>query len=192
MADDVRPESWNPPGVDDGFSPGPIGVGEPLPEPDQSSPLEDDEPEGTIPACPLWAMKDRRHVQWSEIVGFPPKRIRDVFGNGDDTVYLIDDGHHHVIVGRKVGTVRDGCQYGLVGRAPISVYEGLRAGQLRASAAFDEARDMALCGVDVDENDKASDIFVVRAYGEVSAVPSDYLPGRPAVDFPEALPISDA
>ena len=214
MADDLRPESplgisgepgpdaplraasggaepWKPPDVDDGFSPGPIGVGEPLPEPDQSSPLEEDEPEGTIPSCPLWAMKDRRHVQWSEIVGFPPKRIRDAFGSGDDAVYLIDDGHHHVMVGRNVGTVRDGSQYALVGRTPISVYETLRAGQLPPSAAFDEAKDVALCGVDVDENDKASDIFVVESYGEVSAVPFDYLPGRPSVDFPEPLPISD-
>lgn len=186
-----RAEPWKPSGVDDGFSPGPIGVGEPLPEPDQSSPLEEDEPEGTIPSCPLWAMKDRRHVQWSEIVGFPPKRIRDAFGNGDDTVYLMDDGHHHVVVGRKVGTVRDGCQYALVGRAPITVYETVQAGQLRPSATFDEATDVALCGVDVDENDKASDIFVVQSYGEVSAVPSDYLPGRPSIDFPQPLPISD-
>ena len=205
MPDDVRPQSplgssgaapgkaepWNPPGVDDGFSRGPIGVGEPLPEPDQSSPLEEDEPEGTIPSCPLWAIKDRRHVQWSEIVGLPPKRIRDAFGDGDDTVYLIDDGHHHVMVGRKVGTVRDGCQYALVGRAPISTYETLQAGRLLPVAAFDEAKDVALCGVDVDENDKASDIFVVESYGEASAVPSDYLPGRPPVILPEPLPIAE-
>jgi hypothetical protein len=186
-----RAEPWKPPGVDDGVSPGPIGVGEPLSKPEQSSPLEEDEPEGTIPSCPLWAMKDRRHVQWSEIVGFPPRRIRHAFGNGDDTVYLIDDGHHHVMVGRKVGTVSDGCQYALVGRALISVYESLQADQLRPSAAFDQARDVALCGVDVDENDEASDIFVVRSYGDLSAVPSDYLPGRPSVDFLEPLPISD-
>jgi hypothetical protein len=184
-------EAWKPPDVADGFSPGPIGAGEPLPEPDQSSPLDEDEPEGTIPSSPLWAMKDRRHVQWSEIVGFPPKRIREAFGNRDDVVYVIDDGHHHVMVGRKVGTVRDGCQYALVGRTPISVYETLRAGQLGPSAAFDDAKDVALCGVDVDENDRASDVFVVQSYGEVSAVPSDYLPGRPSVDFLEPLPISD-
>ncbi len=215
MTDDVRPEAplgvgggprpdgptdeapggaepWKPPDVTDGFSPGPIGVGEPLPVPDQSSPLDEDEPEGTIPACPLWAMKDRRHVQWSEIVGFPPKRIREAFGDGDDTVYVIDDGHHHIMVGRKVGTVRDGCQYALVGRPPLSVYEALRAGQIQASASFDEATDVALCGVDVDENDKASDIFVVESYGAVGAVPSDYLPGRPLVDFPAPLTISGA
>jgi hypothetical protein len=215
MTDDVRPESplgasggpqpdsptdevaggaepWEPPDVTDGFSPGPIGVGEPLPVPDQSSPLDEDEPEGTIPSCPLWAMKDRRHVQWSEIVGFPPKRIREAFGDGDGTVYVIDDGHHHVMVGRTVGTVRDGCKYALVGRTPLSVYETLRAGQLQPSASFDEARDVALCGVDVDENDKASDIFVVESYGAVGAVPSDYLPGRPCVDFPEPLTISGA
>ena len=200
MTDDVRPESplganggpepWAPPDVTDGFSPGPIGVGEPLPVPDRSSPLDEDEPEGTIPSCPLWAMKDRRHVQWSEIVGFPPKRIREAFGHGDETVYLIDDGHHHVIVGRKVGTVRDGCQYALVGRTPLSVYEDLRGGRLQPSTSFDEARDVALCGVDVDESDKASDTFVVASYAAVGAVPSDYLPGRPLVELLEPLPIS--
>jgi hypothetical protein len=184
-------EAWKPPDVSDGFSPGPIGVGEPLPEPVQSSPLDEDEPEGTIPSCPLWAMKDRRHVQWSDIVGFPPKRIREAFGTGDETVYVIDDGHHHVMVGRKVGTVRDGCQYALVGRTPISVYEALRDGQVRPFAVFDEARDVALCGVDVDENDRASDIFVVESYGEISAVPSQYLPGQPAVVLSQPLPISD-
>ena len=37
---------------------------EPLVGHDVSTPLEEDEPEHTIPPGPLWAMKDRRHTQW--------------------------------------------------------------------------------------------------------------------------------
>jgi hypothetical protein len=184
-------QPWEPPSVTPSFSPGFLGVGEPLSEPEESTPLETNEPEGTIPPCPLWAMKDRRHVQWSDLVGFPPQRIREAFAVGDDSVYVIDDGHHHVIVGRAVGTVLDGCHYALVGRAPLSMYEGFRDGQLSPAAAFNDAEDVVLCGIDIDEQDKASDIFVVDFYGDGSAVPPAYLPGRPAIEFAESLPISE-
>jgi hypothetical protein len=184
-------QPWEPPSVTPSFSPGFLGIGEPLFEPEESTPLETDEPEGTIPPCPLWAMKDRRHVQWSDLVGFPPKRIREAFAVGDDAVYAIDDGHHHVIVGRAVGTVLDGCHYALVGRAPLSMYEGFRDGQLSPAAAFNDAEDVVLCGIDIDEQDKASDIFVVDFYGAGSTVPPAYLPGRPAIEFAEPLPISE-
>ena len=184
-------QPWEPPSVTPSFSPGFLGIGEPLSEPEESTPLETDEPEGTIPPCPLWAMKDRRHVQWSDLVGFPPKRIREAFAVGDDAVYVIEDGHHHVIVGRAVGTVADGCHYALVGRAPLSIYEGFRDGQLSRAAAFNDAEDVVLCGIDIDEQDKASDIFVVDFYGDGSAVPPAYLPGRPAIEFAEPLPISE-
>jgi len=40
------------------MAPGPL-VGH-----DVSTPLEEDEPEHTIPPAPLWAMKERRHTQW--------------------------------------------------------------------------------------------------------------------------------
>jgi hypothetical protein len=184
-------QAWEPPSVEASFSPGFLGRGEPLAEPEESTPLEADEPEGTIPPCPLWAMKDRRHVQWSDLVGFPPTRIREAFAVGDDAVYVIEDGHHHVIVGRAVGTVADGCHYALVGRAALSTYEGLRDGRLSPAAAFKDVEDVVLCGIDIDAQDKASDIFVVDFYGDGSAVPADYLPGRPAIKFAEPLPIAE-
>jgi hypothetical protein len=37
---------------------------EPLVGHDVSTPLDEDEPEHTIPPGPLWAMKERRHIQW--------------------------------------------------------------------------------------------------------------------------------
>ncbi|HXW33647.1 MAG TPA: hypothetical protein VEJ87_03645 [Acidimicrobiales bacterium] len=182
--------SWNPPGVDDGFSPGPIVAGEPLPQPEESTPLEEDEPEGTIPPCPLWAMKERRHVQWSKLAGAPPARIREAFGDGDLRVYLIEDGHHHVIVGRKVGETGDGCQYALVGRAPKSLDDALREGQLSTGSAFEGAEELTLYGIDVDEQDKASDLFVVERFGKPAEIPRDYLPGQPILTFQEPLPVA--
>ena len=184
-------QPWEPPSVTPRFSPDFLGGREPLPEPHESTPFDTDEPEGTIPPAPLWAMKDRRHVQWADLVGFPPTRIREALPVGDDAVYAIEDGHHHVIVGRVVGTVLDGCHYALVGRIPLSTYEGIRDGKVSPAAAFKDAEDVALCGIDIDQQDKASDIFVVDFYGHGSAVPAAYLPGRPAIEFAEALPIAE-
>jgi hypothetical protein len=190
--DPSHEQAWTPPGVDDAISGAALGnFGEPLPEPEESTPLDEDEPEGIIPPCPLWAMKDRRHVQWSEIVGFPPERIRQAIGQGHETVYVIDDGHHHVMVGREVGEVRGGSRYGLVGRAPKGVFDSLRSGQLPPRNAFDESEELALCGVDIDVNDKASDVFVVTSYGDASSVPSDYLPGHHFIEFGGPLPIEN-
>jgi hypothetical protein len=185
-------QSWNPPDPAAGFAPRPFATGEPLPEPEDSSPLEEDEPEGTIPPAILWAMKDRRHVQWSEMVGFAPERIRDAFGQGDSAVYVIEDGHHHVMLGRQVGTVVDGSQYVLVGRAGAALHEELFAHRLEASSAFDKAEQLTLCGVDIDERDKASDIFVVEVYRDLSAVPDEYLPGHSPIQFSEPLPLEEA
>jgi hypothetical protein len=185
-------KAWTPPGVDDAFSGNALGnFGEPLPEPRDSTPLDEDEPEGIIPPCPLWAMKDRRHVQWSEIVGFPPERIREAIGRGDATLYVIDDGHHHVMIGREVGEVSGGSKYGLVGRAPKGVFDALRSDQLPARNAFDEAEEVALCGVDIDADEKASDVFVVKSYGGVSSVPSEYLPGHHFIELKDPLPIEN-
>jgi hypothetical protein len=136
-------------------------------------------------------MKDRRHVQWSEIVGSPPERIREAFGRGNEIVYVIDDGHQHVMVGHEVGNVSDGSRYVLVGRTSKSVLEALRSGQLEPSRGFEEAHEVVLCGVDIDETDKASDIFVVKLYGSDSAVPAEYLPGHPLIAFPRPLPITN-
>jgi hypothetical protein len=187
----VSTEAWSPPDPIAPLEPQPFGVHEPLPEPATSSPLDEEEPEGPIPPAPLWTMKDRRHVQWSEIVGLAPKRIRMAFGSGNAAVYVIEDGHHHVMVGRQAGTVADGCDYVLVGRAPLSVYEELEKGRIQSLTAFNEADQITLCGVDIDERDKASDIFAVEFYGAVSAVPEQYLPGHPPVEFATPLPISD-
>ena len=71
---------------------------------DVSTPLEEDEPEHTIPPAPLWAMKDRRHTQWHLLPAHERHdRIRECLDADDYTLYCIDDGRHHAMIGRRVG-----------------------------------------------------------------------------------------
>jgi len=60
-----------------------------------------------------------------------PRPIRAVLGEADGTVYVIDDGRHHVSVGRRIGSSAE-CEYCLIGRLPIERYEQLAAGRSRA------------------------------------------------------------
>jgi hypothetical protein len=156
-----------------------------------SSPLEEDEPEGTIPPCPLWPMKERRHIQWHLLPTHDRHtRVRDVVGAGDDTVYVIDDGPHHVMLGRRVGEVRGEVEYCLLGRVDLAIYEELRAGRLQAMNAFDTAHELALCGVAVEEDIRSSNIFDVMRFRAFSDVPAEYRPGAPFLNLDEDLDIS--
>ena len=78
----------------------------PLVGSEESTPLEEDEPEGIVPPSPLWAMKDRRHIQWHLLPSHERhERVRDCLGAGDWAIYVVDDGRHHVMLGRRVGRV---------------------------------------------------------------------------------------
>ena len=119
----------------------PLAERYPLVGPDDSTPLEEDEPEGTVPPCPLWAMKLRRHIHGPLPLHERHQRVRDKVGDGDNTVYVIDDGAHHVM-GWGVGSVRSRarCEYCLYRAAqPRKVYDDLRNRALRGhrGAAFD-------------------------------------------------------
>lgn len=164
---------------------------EPLVGTGESTPLEEDEPEGVVPASPLWAMKFRRHVQWHLLPSRERhQRIRDRVGDGDDAVYVIDDGAHHVIVGRRVGAKAQECEYCLVGRQPRQRYDDLRDGALPPAAAFDGATEIALCGVAAEEGILSSNVFDVARYGDAAAVPARYRPGAPFISFDKALVIT--
>ncbi len=103
------------------MTPGPL-VGH-----DVSTPLEEDEPEHTIPPGPLWAMKERRHTQWHLLPAHEKHdRIRECLEADDFTIYCIDDGRHHAMIGRRVGTSPSGCEYTLLGRISRQRYEELR------------------------------------------------------------------
>lgn len=161
-----------------GIAQGPlVGTGD-------STPLEEDEPEGVVPPSPLWAMKMRRHVQWHLLPAHERHdRVRDAVGAGDDTVYVIDDGRHHVMFGHRVGAVPGEVEYALVGRAHRDRYDALVAGQLAPRRAFDDATDLVLCGTAVEEAVVASNLFEVANYGSAADVPAEYLPGAPYIEF---------
>jgi hypothetical protein len=163
----------------------------PLVGKDESTPLEDDEPEGTVPPCPLWAMKDHRHVQWHLLPSHERhQRVRDCVGAGDDAVYVIDDGAHHVMLGHRVGEKAGECEYCLVARVPHQRYEDLRQHSVAPGAAFDGAEEIALCGVARDEGVLSSNVFDVSRYADAADVPAEYRPGSPFLQFTEDLEIT--
>ncbi len=151
-----------------------------------TTPLEEREPEGTVPPAPLWAMKDRRH--FFGLAGHGDvERIRVCVGQGDGAVYFIDDGHNHCMVGRRVGATLDGCTYCLVGRVTLDRYLQIQNGEVRTEDAFSDAHDISLCGVTEDEA-TVSEVIAVQHYRHSRDVPSEYLPPSPFIEFTDDLP----
>jgi hypothetical protein len=164
---------------------------EPLVGSGATSSLEDDEPEGTIPPCPLWAMKDRRHIQWHLLPAQERhERIRDCVGSGDETIYVIDDGRNHAVVARRVGAVQGECEYCLVGRVPLETYEELKHSRLSPSNAFQSATEITICGVAVAEVVRSSNIFDVDRYESADDIPPEYRPGAAFLNLTESLEIA--
>jgi hypothetical protein len=176
---------------DDGqlhFLPGTEDLAFPVTAPENATPLEDHEPEGTVPPSPLWAMKDRRHEQLLHLFGHP-HRIRACIGSGDAAVYAIDDGRHHCMLGRRVGATTDGCVYSLTARVPIDVYTSLAEGRIDGRHAFLAGSDAGLSGT-VDEPG-LSNVFDVDFYPHATDIPEQYLPPSPFIQFAEDLPSAD-
>jgi hypothetical protein len=164
---------------------------QPLVGHDVSTALEEDEPEHTIPPSPLWAMKDRRHTQWHLLPAHERhERIRECLEADDYTLYCIDDGRHHAMIGRRVGVSPDGCEYTLIGRISRQRYEELRDEVVLLVNCFDTATEMRLCGVAVEEDIRSSNIFDVATYDSIEDVPEDYRPGSPFHHFPRDLEIT--
>jgi hypothetical protein len=170
------------------FAAGTQGLTFPVTAPADATPLEEEEPEGTIPPSPLWAMKERRHEQWPHLFGHPD-RIRARLGSGDATVYVIDDGKHHCMIGRPVGATDDGCIYSLVARIGKATYESLVAGSVDARQAFLAGTDAGLSGT-VDTPGVAN-VFDVDFYQHAADIPGEYLPPSPFIEFAEDLPTAD-
>ena len=164
------------------YNPGAVGAGDAGTPITESGPLAEGEPEGIIPPSPLWAMKVARHFQWTHLLGGDegPSRIRQRVG-GDDPLYAIDDGHHHCIVGRHLGQTADGCSYSLVARIPKDRFEALVAGSLSPRDALTQGKGRAVYGV--VEDGPASNVFLVGTFGSGTAVPDEYLPPHPPIDF---------
>jgi hypothetical protein len=167
------------------MAPGPL-VGR-----DVSTPLEEDEPEHTIPPGPLWAMKERRHTQWHLLPDHEKHdRIRECLEADDYTLYCIDDGRHHAVIGRRVGTSPNGCEYTLLGRISRQRYEELRDEVVPVANCFETATEMQLCGVVVEEDIRSSNVFTVAMYDGIDDVPEEYRPGSPFRKFTQELEIT--
>jgi hypothetical protein len=175
---------------DDGqlhFTPETAGTTFPVTAPADATPLEEDEPEGTIPPSPLWAMKERRHEQWFHFGH--PDRIRECVGAGDAAVYAIDDGKHHCMIGRRVGATLDGCVYSLVARVAKDTYESMKSGAINGRQAFLASSESGLSGTVEDPG--VSNVFDVDYYQHAGDIPGEYLPPAAFIEFAEDLPSAD-
>jgi hypothetical protein len=170
------------------FAPGTEGYTFPVTAPTDATPLEEDEPEGTVPPSPLWAMKERRHEQWPHLFGHPD-RIRVCIGSGDAAVYAIDDGKHHCMIGRPVGATGDGCVYSLVARVTKGTFEALSSGSIDGAGAFVAGTEAGLSGT-VD-GDGMANVFDVDFYEHGEDIPTEYLPPAPFIKFAQDLPTAD-
>ncbi len=175
---------------DDGqlhFEPGTAANTFPVTAPEDPSPLSEDEPEGTIPESPLWAMKERAHGG-IHLFGHPA-RIRAHAGHGDGRVYAIDDGPHHCMLGRRVGATTDGCVYSLVARVDRATWQSLADGAIDGRQAFLAAHEAGLSGT--VETNGVSNVFDVDWYESPDDIPEQYLPPAPFATFAEDLPTAD-
>jgi hypothetical protein len=132
----------------------------PVTAPEDATPLEEHEPEGTIPPSPLWAMKERAHGG-IHIFGHP-SRIRARVGEGDAAVYAIDDGTKHCMIGRQVGATVDGCVYSLVARVDVATWQALERHAVDGRSAFLAAHEAGLSGT--VETNGVSNVFDVDWY----------------------------
>jgi hypothetical protein len=160
----------------------------PVTAPTDATPLEEGEPEGVVPPSPLWAMKERRHEQWLHLFGHPD-RIRACVGTGDAAVYVIDDGKHHCMIGRRVGATLDGCIYSLVARIGKETYNALSSGSIDGRDAFLASTEAGLSGT--VEVPGVSNIFDVDYFPDAAEIPAEYLPPAPFIEFAKDLPTAD-
>ncbi|MGA2835933.1 MAG: hypothetical protein ABSF84_04990 [Acidimicrobiales bacterium] len=169
------------------FEPGTAANTFPVTAPEDATPLMEDEPEGTIPPSPLWSMKERAHGG-IHLFGHPA-RIRARAGRGDGTVYAIDDGPHHCMIGRRVGATGDGCTYSLVGRVDLPTWQAFQSGAIDGRQIFLSAHDLGLSGT--VETTGVSNVFDVDWYDTPDDVPEEYLPPAPFISFAKDLPTAD-
>ena len=169
------------------FEPGTEGDTFPVTAPEDATPLEEHEPEGTIPPSPLWAMKERAHGG-IHIFGHP-SRIRARAGEGDAAVYAIDDGTKHCMIGRRVGATTDGCVYSLVARIDLATWQALESHAVDGRSAFLSAHEVGLSGT--VETNGVSNVFDVDWYENPADIPDAYLPPNPFITFAEDLPTAD-
>lgn len=162
--------------TEDPYDPGTTEVDLPL-QTDVSNPLHADDERGEIPPSPLWAMQSRRHS-----ITHGGADLSGRLGAGDSTLYFIEDGNEHYMIGRRVGATPSGISYCLVGRIDDGTFNDLDDATTDLTHAFAQARDIALCSVD-EEDQVAGEVVLVEHYRHAQDVPAEYLPSMPFIEF---------
>jgi hypothetical protein len=166
---------------------GALGQSPLLAQPNESTPLQSAEPEGGVPASPLWAMKYLRHGQIGMPSGDPESggiRWSSDDRGGSTGVFVIDDGDDHCMVARLVGASPDGCTYCLVARIKRPDFDDVRAGWAEPAALFSLGKEFTLCGV---VEGPVSNVIRVAGYRRYKDVPVEYLPPTGFIDFDGTL-----
>jgi hypothetical protein len=161
------------------YAPGLRGSPTPIFVPSESTPLEEHDSDGAVPPYALWAMKYKRHAHF---LGKAEVDIRERYGSGVHTVYVIDDGRKHCMVSRKVGTSSNGCTYCLVDRIDTEAYEELVDDERLTDGIFSDAHEFCLCAV-FEAEDAVSNISLVEVFATIGDVPIEYLPPSPTLEF---------
>jgi hypothetical protein len=166
---------------------GALGQSPLLAQPNGSTPLESDEPEGGVPPSPLWAMKYLRHGRIGSPSGDHESggiRWSGAGRDGDPGIFVIDDGDDHCMVARLVGASPDGCTYCLVARIKRLDFEDVRAGWAEPTELFSGGKEFTLCGV---VEGPVSNVIRVAGYRRYKDVPVEYLPPSGFIDLDGTL-----
>ncbi len=124
-----------------------------------------------------------KYLRRSHLFSHSEMEIRASFGQGDDAVYVMDDGRKHCLVSRRVGSGSEGSTYCLVAQIPVSSYELLVDGAA-PEAIFSAAGAFSL-GAVFEAEDAVSDVAVVESERTAAEVPSAYMPPNPPIVFEE-------
>jgi hypothetical protein len=163
------------------WAPGLRGSPTPVFVPKESTPLHEDGTDGVVPTFALWAMKYQRHAH---LLSRAESEIRERYGSGDRSIYVIDDGRKHCMIARMVGTSPDGCTICLVAHITMQAYEDLIDHPSLCDAIFTDAQEPALCAV-FEAEEAVSNVAVIQSFATADEVPAEYLPPHPPIEFAE-------
>ena len=88
------------------------GIGTTVFVPKTSTPLQEDAPDSSIPTFALWSMK---YLRRGHLFGRGETEIRQSIGEGDNVIYILDDGRNHCLVsrsGERIGGEHDPGYFG--------------------------------------------------------------------------------
>lgn len=121
-------------------------------------------------------MKYHRHLHFGHN---PNDETEASAGEGDGTVYFLDDGWKRCMVGRIVGGDPEGVTYCLVGNLDYGTYAQYMDPECNEStdSVFNTAKDIILCSVFEDED--VSNVVDAQRFRKARDVPRRYLPPSP-------------